>query len=369
MPSWFDIGNIWKNLREVDLRPIRAEAERAVCIAIVGDDGSAKAGLINSLCQESRRKLPEGDASRTGPDPVNLDLDQASSGVDADLIVLIVDATKEDQSKERELVQKWQAAGGRVVVVNTRTDQARGLGKSAWEGAVRLDGSTADYGFLEREFVPAVLAMVPAYHLSLARYYPLFRVQVAQQLIAETSATNASYALSTGLAEIIPILDVPFNVADMIVLTKAQAIMAYKLGLALGLSARWQDHMTAFGGTIGSGFLWRQLARQLVGLVPVWGIVPKVAVSYAGTYVLGQAILQWYLTGRQVTPAVMRQLYRDAFDQGKAMARALVRRAPRREEKRRLLSRGKQICANCGGENPGEHNYCGNCGSPLKVES
>ena len=41
MPSWFEVGNIWKTLREIDLRPIRAQAEQITTIAVVGGGDSA----------------------------------------------------------------------------------------------------------------------------------------------------------------------------------------------------------------------------------------------------------------------------------------------------------------------------------------
>ena len=157
--------------------------------------------------------------------------------------------------------------------------------------------------FIQRSLVPAILELLPDLHLALGRQFPLFRLTVAHQLINETCFSNTAYALSTGLAEIVPVLDIPLNVTDMIVLTKSQAFLVYKLGLALGFSTRWQDYLAEFGSVIGGGFLWRQLARSLVGLIPVWGIVPKVAVSYAGTYVVGNTVLQWYLTGRHLSPA------------------------------------------------------------------
>jgi hypothetical protein len=87
----------------------------------------------------------------------------------------------------------------------------------------------------------------------------------------------------------------------MIVLSKTQAFLAYKLGLTVGFSTNWHDYLREFGGVLGGGFLLRQLARSLVGLIPVWGILPKVAIAYAGTYVVGHTILQWYLTGRHLT--------------------------------------------------------------------
>jgi hypothetical protein len=44
---------------------------------------------------------------------------------------------------------------------------------------------------------------------------------------------------------------------------------------------------------IGGGFLFRQLARELVGLIPIAGVAPKVAVAYAGTWAIGRAVGMW----------------------------------------------------------------------------
>jgi hypothetical protein len=70
-----------------------------------------------------------------------------------------------------------------------------------------------------------------------------------------------------------------------------------------------------------------------VGLIPVWGIIPKVAVSYAGTYVVGHAILQWYLTGRHLSPKQLRGLYVQAFAKGKEAARRALEKVSRPRSK------------------------------------
>ncbi len=345
-------------------------------IAFVDDDEDAKAGFRQAMCEEPRRALPQTDASRVGPEPLVVDLGEAARDLTADLIVLLLGADIENPAKARELFQEWRTAGKKIIVVYNPSAK---IEYSPWQGASVLRGSPQDRAFIENEFVPAVLYLLPERSLSLARYYPLFRMRVARQLITDTSMANASYSLTTGIAEVVPILDVPFNVADMIVLTKAQAMMAYKLGLALGLPGRWQDHLAAFGSTVGTGFVWRQLARELIGLIPVWGILPKVAVAYAGTYVLGEGILQWYTTGRQVTPEMMRQFYRDAFEQGKSIARGLLERVPRPKQRPRLALPGPKrlrlpgrtriVCPNCGATNPRSNKFCGSCGSALKVPS
>jgi uncharacterized protein (DUF697 family) len=185
------------------------------------------------------------------------------------------------------------------------------------------------------------------------------------------------------LAEVVPALNLPLNITDIVVLTKAQAFLVYRLGLLLGFSIHWQDYLAEFGSVIGGGFLWRQLARSLVGLIPVWGIVPKVAVAYSGTYVVGNTVLQWYLTGRHLNPRQVRDLYRQALAQGKQNARRLLQRAPRPRLPRLPLPRRKaqpalpnppeiplpevamQPCPDCGQLNAPEARFCQHCGQEI----
>jgi hypothetical protein len=51
----------------------------------------------------------------------------------------------------------------------------------------------------------------------------MFREMVSRKLISNTSFVNAAYSLISGIAGIEILLNVPLNVADMVVLTKNQA--------------------------------------------------------------------------------------------------------------------------------------------------
>ncbi|MFM8319355.1 MAG: hypothetical protein ACKOC5_00450 [Chloroflexota bacterium] len=190
-------------------------------------------------------------------------------------------------------------------------------------------GDVNDTLFLTEKFAPAVIELLPDHLLGLGRAFPLFRVPLARSLIADTSFSNAAYAFSTGLAETFAIADAPIVVADSLLLAKNQLFLVYKLGLAFGYSTRWQDYVAEFGGVLGSGFLLRQIARTLVGLIPVVGLLPKTGVAYAGTYAVGSAVLQWYLTGRHVSRQQMREFYLTALGQGRRVARLFVRPAPK----------------------------------------
>ena len=389
-----DLANVWNNVKEIDLRPLADAAQRPLHIALVGRPGTGRAALAEHMRRDPSR-----------PDQVTqtpiwiADLDAAAQRSDAsplDLVILLLDAVAEDDRQEQDLARSWSNSGVSVLVLlrqlaTTDPLPAPSIALSHWVSWGQrqvISGSLEDPAFLSQTFVPAVIKLVPDQGMALARQFPLFRAAVAHELLADTCFSNAAYALSTGVAEIVPIFDIPLNIADMFVLTKAQAFLVYKLGLALGLSTRWQDYVAEFGSVLGGGFLWRQIARSLIGLIPAWGIVPKVAVAYAGTYVVGNVVYQWYLTGRHISTKQMRQLYVQAFARGKNLAQGMAARLPRPKPKPKRLKSGKKgkiaagsdqiqpstsslppiagkTCSNCGKNSAPDAQFCQYCGKTL----
>jgi uncharacterized protein (DUF697 family) len=369
-----DLNNVWNNVKEIDLRPLTEAAQRSLRIALVGRQRE----LMVSL-SEGMRRDPDRPDQVTQTGLLLVHPEEAGDALRADLIILLLDSTSEDDSLERSLAKNWASTGKTVLVILPPDAVGGGVPPPpgdaqpaaisqwvTWEKRQVINGSVEDPAFLTGIFSPAVLRLLPEYHLALARQFPLFRTLVAHELITDSCFSNAAYALSTGLAEIVPIFDIPLNIADMFVLTKAQAFLAYRLGLALGLSVHWRDYVAEFGGVLGGGFLWRQVARSLIGLIPAWGIIPKVAVAYAGTYVVGNVVYHWYLTGRHVSAQQMRQLYVQAFARGKNIARSMRERLPKPKRKPKLLkaSKVKQASsqASLQASTPAEGKTCGNCG-------
>jgi uncharacterized protein (DUF697 family) len=361
MTRWRDLGEIWTILKEIDVRQIRDEADRPVMLAFVGAPGVGKSTLIAALRHPARGRTRVLCPAREAG------LNEAARIGNPDLAVLMLDATRDEAAEEQELYARWQQSERNTLVFCNKMDAAvdpdvihsllRG-----WGSARVVLGSATDPGSLGPTFVPGVLEALPDQHLALARHYPLFRPAVGRRLIGDTSIANATYALGTGLGEAFPPLTIPFNVGDIVILTKNQALMAYKLGLAHGGSVRWQDHVTELGGVVGAGFLWRQAARQLVGLIPVWGIVPKVAIAYAGTYTVGEAIMRWYQTGEKLSRRGMQELYSQALARGKHVAQDLLARMPRPAMRRQG---GKPVCPRCAQKNPRHTGFCAYCGTPL----
>lgn len=366
MSTFGRLTSIWENVKEIELKPIAAEALQALNFAIVGRSGSGRHTLAGQLRTDPQRP------SIVVQSPLLItDLDNAASADRAQLIILMLDINQEDVQPELSLARRWVDMNKKVIIFFNKLDLlgSRSLPgqDNRWMGLTVFHGSAASAPFLQRSFVPLMLRMLPDQHLALGRQFPLFRQTIARSMIQDTSLSNAAYALSTGLAETVPVLDIPLNLADIFILTKAQAFLVYRMGLLLGYTTRWQDYVSEFGSVIGTGFLWRQISRQLVGLIPVWGIAPKVAVSYAGTYVVGHTVLQWYLTGRHISRDQINALYRQAFKGGRINAARLMSRLP----KVRLFKRPSKAlpppvklanCAYCGKPNAADANFCQYCG-------
>ncbi len=367
MAGWRDLGNIWTTFRQIDIGPIRQEAERPVVIAVVGEEGVGKSSLVSAFRHGARTH--EGVAGTA----IEAGLEASDQLDSADLAILTLDSSRSDFSAETLFYREWASAGRACLVFFNKMDlvgdESFQFGQASWNGARTAFGSAIDPDSLQTSLVPRVLEILSDRTLSLARHFPLFRIAVARSLVYDTSFANATYALGTGLAEVIPALDIPFNVADIVVLTKNQGILAYKLGLALGLSPRWQDHVSELGGVIGAGFLWRQVARQLVGLVPVWGILPKVAVAYAGTFAVGEAIIYWYQTGQKLSGQGMRELYMTALDRGRQIAQNLITRNRHSADLLPAPLPDRRFCASCGRENPSDAQFCAYCATPLSRAS
>jgi uncharacterized protein (DUF697 family) len=177
-----------------------------------------------------------------------------------------------------------------------------------------------------QNLVPAMLRIYKEREIVLARNLPLFREPVSRKLIEDTCFINAAYSLTSGLAGINLLLTVPLNITDMVVLTKNQTLMTYKIALAFDLPADWRQTIHKLATVVGTAFLWRTIARQLVGLVPVFGVVPKVAVAYAGTYAIGQAIYRWCANNEKVNPQTLKSFYFEALGRGREVARSIANR-------------------------------------------
>jgi uncharacterized protein (DUF697 family) len=154
----------------------------------------------------------------------------------------------------------------------------------------------------------------------IAAWYPAFREAVAAAVINETSKDNAQFALVTNVPALFPIIgSIASAGADMIVLTKNQAQMAIRLAAIYGRpiddrSAVFQD----IAPVIGSGFIWRTLAREGASFLPfAAGTIPKVFVAYAGTFATGKAIESYFKFGKKPSKDQLNRYYQQALERAR----------------------------------------------------
>jgi hypothetical protein len=169
--------------------------------------------------------------------------------------------------------------------------------------------------------------------LPLARLLPPFRKPVTQRIVRDVARENAGFSLLTALPDILPsALSLPWVAgefaSDTTVLTVNQVRMAFLLAAASDRKVGYIEQKAQIASIIASAFGWRALARQLMAKIPLGGgLIPKAAVAYAGTYVVGIGLERFYGRGYGLTRAERKLAYRKAFEDGRELARLLLEKA------------------------------------------
>lgn len=321
---------MWRTFSEIDIRSIREEADRTPRLALVGADGPTAAfqGLLQHGPRSAEQMVTAIPTYRLPLSAADL---AALAGYDLRIVLLDGVEAPDSDSLSGLLAQPAplllvQDPGQAVAVA---VDAA--LSAQAARTATVVTGALNDDEAVRKELLPTIVQALPGRELAAGRAYPGLRPAAGQKLILSTSRVNAGYAAGTGLAEMVPGLGIPFAVADIIILTKNQVVMAYKLGILMGESGTLNDIIPKVAGVVGAGFMWRQVARELVGFLPL-GVVLKTAVAYAGTYATGQAVYHYFVTGEKLHKQDLRRLFDSAMARGKEFAAHTAEQVKARRE-------------------------------------
>lgn len=330
MPSWKDLGNVWDTLRELDVNDIREESERPLSIACIGQPELFEM-LSGFLYHSSDRRY--GPA---GTNPLSHYIPPLGASLDpirhADALLVLIDGRRPLAQTDIAVFDRLDSFALPLLVVVFYGDRlpapTSGVG-AAPPASTRVVTIREPVAISAADVLAeAVLTILPSeLHLTAARRLPGIRPIVARELINNTAFSNAAYSLAAGLPEQIPILGLPFAAADILILTKNQAILVYKLALGYGAPPEFQSRIREVLPVIGGAYIWRQMARSLVGLIPIWGLLPKVAIAYAGTYTTGVVAWRWYATGEIISGERLKQVSQDALSIGRERARQLLDQA------------------------------------------
>jgi hypothetical protein len=169
-------------------------------------------------------------------------------------------------------------------------------------------------------------------NLPLARGFYPFRRPVVEHIITSVARENALFAVASALPNVIPsFLEMPWSIgefaSDTAFITMNQVRMAFLVAAASDKNIGYGEQKVEMGSILASAFGWRALARELVGFIPLGGgLIPKGAIAYAATYVLGKGLEHFHGVGYGYTRAQRRTVYDVAYEKGKEVVGGLMRR-------------------------------------------
>ena len=290
-------------------------------VVIVGQPNSGKSSLFNMLKGEQISPVsPEEGTTRTlvrtdfGPftlidTPGHLPERMEEGMEEATVIVLLIDATRGLQDKDRELYAAIKKLDKPTIIAVNKVDTLKGSGAGdvlANEIAVQLETpgiipvSARTGENVAEELIPAMIEASPDAALLIGRELPIYRRTAAQRIIR--NATLAS--LVVGL-EPIPLIDIP-------ILLGTQIRLVLRLGALYGEEMDSTDamkHARELLITIAGGAGMRYLAEQAAKAVPFGGDFVAGAIAGAATYSIGQVALEYYDGGKRISPGRLRALY------------------------------------------------------------
>jgi len=148
--------------------------------------------------------------------------------------------------------------------------------------------------------------------------------------VNRTAQENALFSVLTALPNVVPsFLELPWAMgefaSDTAFLTMNQVRMAFLIAAANDHAIGYDEQKVELGTIVAGAFGWRALARNLVGKIPLGGgLIPKAAIAYAGTYVVGKGLDKLHRTGNGFDKKERRALYDAAVEKGKTVVGHIV---------------------------------------------
>jgi small GTP-binding protein len=309
----------WKQVQSEVLEGLKSN------IVIVGQPNVGKSTLFNTIKgQMLSPTSPQAGTTKTlvsadfGPftlvdTPGHLP-DVMKEGMDqASVIVLLIDASRGMQERDRELYSMVKLLGKPVIVAVNKVDTLKG-GESgdrfATEVAVMLDSygvipiSAKNGTNIVDELIPAIIEASPEAALVIGRELPNYRNEAARKIIRNSTLL----ALAIGL-EPIPFIDIPL-------LLGTQVRLVLRLAALYGEPLSGEKamlHARELVATMAGGISLRLLAEQAAKFVPFGGDFVAGMIAGAATWSIGQVAREYYENDKKLAPRRLQQLYKQFF--------------------------------------------------------
>lgn len=325
LPS--NIGTVRSFMKAVNWKEAQGDVLEGLkhTIVIVGQPNTGKSTLFNYLKGEQLSPVStEAGTTRTlvradfGPftlidTPGHIPELQESGMDQATVIVFLIDATQGVQTRDRELFETIKKFNKPTIVAVNKVDALKG---GEWgdrianevavlfgvTGVIPISARTGEN--IATELVPAIIEASPEAALVIGRELPAFRRQAAQRIIRNATLLS----LAAGL-EPIPLVDIP-------ILLGTQIRLVLRLAALYGEQMDTADamkHARELLVTIIGGLGLRYLAEQAAKAVPFGGDFVAGAIAGAATWSIGQVALEYYESGKQISPRLLRKMYVDFY--------------------------------------------------------
>jgi len=316
-----DLRGLFQAL-EWDRLSMQVEQEAHAHLAIVGPVNSGKSTLFNRIKGRKASAVKAVPGTTKGLvteefGPFTLvdtpgfgevgGVDRAavarSAAENADVAVLVLDASAGLRQSDYELYEALRASGVPVVVALNKTDLIKRDLSDALEDVERKLGrrvvpiSAKTGAGVGDGLLPAIVESHPWMAVALGRALPDFRRSLSLRVVRSASVLNAIIA-----AEPIPGLDIPFLLASQVrMVLRVAAIFGESLSVRHA-----RELLTAMAGSVAL----RYLASQVGKLVPVLGWLVGAFVTGLGTWAMGRVAVAYFESGKQLTPQQLRQRYK-----------------------------------------------------------
>jgi hypothetical protein len=178
--------------------------------------------------------------------------------------------------------------------------------------------------------IEAILDARSDLEVPLARRFRAFRDPVVERIIQRTARENAIFALITALPNVLPnFLELPWIVgefaSDTAFLTINQIRMAFLIAACHNKPVGYAEQKLEIAGLVAGAVGWRALARELMGKIPLGGgLIPKAAIAFAGSYVVGTGLDRLHRTGTRFDRHERRAAYAAALHKGKQVVTGIA---------------------------------------------